>query len=99
MKSWPSKDPDNIWDYPLSWLKQMTKDVDTIASYTVLIEPEGELEVDTDDPAHGTDFTDTTTVVWLKGGVAGSEYVVTNRVVTADGRSYDVSRKLKIKEL
>ena len=41
--------------------------------------------------------TSTQTVVWLSGGTIGEKYVVTNRIVTAAGRTFDQSVKLKVK--
>ena len=96
MQSWPDKDPEDVLDYQLSWAKQMTLDTDTIASYSVEIE-EGSVEIDTAKATSGLDFTDTTTTVWLKGGTLGETCIVRNHIVTAEGREYDHSRKLKIK--
>jgi len=97
MARWRSKDPNDILDYTLDWTRQMAKDTDTIAAYSITVE-EGSVEVD-EASGHGTDFDDTTTVVWLMGGVAGEECVVVNTIETAEGRVYNRRRKLKIKEL
>lgn len=96
MASWPAKDPNDILDYPLSWAKQMAKDTDTITAYSVTIES-GSVEVD-DAPGHSTDFDDTNTVVWLRGGEVGETCVIINTIGTAEGREYNRRRKLKIKE-
>jgi hypothetical protein len=48
---------------------------------------------------HDSDsFTATGTVIWLSGGTAGTSYLLTNRVTTTGGRTYDQSIKLKCKE-
>lgn len=97
MASWPSKDAEDVFDYPLTWAKQMAKDGnDTIASYSAEV-VNGSCEIDTE-PGHGTDFDDTNTVVWLKGGATGEECKIVNRIVTAAGRRYRHTRYLKIKE-
>lgn len=96
MASWPAKDPDDILDYSLDWSEQMEIDTDTISAYEVIIE-QGTVEVD-DSLGHGTSFDDTSTLVWLTGGTAGEECLVVNRITTAEGRQYDHTRKLRIKE-
>lgn len=97
MLTWPAKDPDDILDYPLSWAKQMALDTDTIASYAPFIES-GSILIDTA-AGHASSFTADKTLVWLKGGTPGEVCIVVNRIVTAAGRQYDHSRKIKIKEL
>ena len=39
------------------------------------------------------------TTVWLSGGTAGSDYVVTNRIVTSAGRTQDQSFTIKVRDL
>lgn len=100
-QKWADKDPDDVLDYTLTWAEQMSIDTDTIASYTATVE-----EIEDDDsplvvmtsPGHQIDFDDTTTLVWLSGGTAGNIYEVLNRIVTAEGRQYDHTRTVKIKE-
>ncbi len=102
MKTWKSKDPDDVLEYPLDWADQMTEDSDTIASYDPFVES-GDVEVmaasNVDGLGDAPSFTATTTLVWLEGGTAGTEAVVVNRITTTGGRQYDHSRKIKIKEL
>lgn len=90
-KTWDrSKDPNEVVDYDLSWSDQMTADTDTIASSTWTV-PSGI----TKDSASSTT---TRTKVWLSGGTTGSTYTLLNRVVTAGGRTFDQSVKLKMKD-
>jgi len=44
-------------------------------------------------------FTDSTTTIWLTGGVIGTTYEVINRITTAAGRIQDRTVKLKCKAL
>ena len=48
--------------------------------------------------AASTGYTTTTTTVWLTGGKAGQRYVLTNRIVTADGRTEDRSFEVPVTE-
>lgn len=85
--SWDPKDPDEVLDYQLVWSDRLLSD--TISSSTWVV-PDGLTE--------GTNSnTPTTTTVWLSGGTLGEAYELTNRVVTAGGRTMDQSVKLKIK--
>jgi hypothetical protein len=93
---WPEKDPDDELDYSLSWADQMTIDTDTIASYEPIV-AEGDIEIVMDlgkTPSHD----DTLTLVWLRGGTAGTTCQIVNRITTTEGRQYDHTRTIKIKE-
>lgn len=85
--TWPFKDPDEVLDYQINWADRL--DGDTIASSSWIL-PDG-ITKDSDSNA------DTTTTVWLSGGVLGSSLLITNRIQTAGGRTMDQSVKLKIK--
>jgi hypothetical protein len=90
-KTWDrTKDPDEVVDYDLSWADQMTADSDTIATSTWTV-PIG---ITKDSSSNTT----TRTKVWLSGGTAGEAYTLLNRVVTAGGRTFDQSVKLKMKD-
>ncbi len=90
-KTWDrTKDPNEIVDYDLSWEDEMTADTDTIASSTWTV-PAG---ITKDSSSNTT----TRTKVWLSGGTTGETYTLLNRVVTAGGRTFDQSVKLKMKD-
>lgn len=82
------KDPDAILDYIFDWEDWLQGD--TISSSTFTISPSvvGELEQPVSPVAS---FTDKTAKVWLKGGLIGKKYTVTNRIQTAAGRKEDWS--------
>jgi hypothetical protein len=82
-----TKDPDAVLDYGLDW-EPWLAGVDTIAS-SQWFAPVG-LTIESD--AH----TDTTATVWLSEGVRGAQYLVTNRITTASGRTEDRSFVLQI---
>lgn len=90
-KTWDrTKDPNEVVDYDLSWSDQMTADTDTIASSTWTV-PVG---ITMDSSSNTT----TRTKVWLSGGTSGEAYTLLNRVVTAGGRTFDQSVKIKMKD-
>lgn len=93
MKSWPlPKDPDDICDYQFDWSERL-EDGETIATSTITVD-EGSVVVE-DSPAPAINGALTT--FWLSGGVAGESCVITNRIVTSEGRQYDSSGRLRIK--
>lgn len=93
------KDPDARLDYVIDWaaaLQDANGDqVDFIVGSAWAV----------DDPAltiesspFAPSFTATTTTVWLSGGVAGTDYAVTNRITTDDGRIDDRTIRIKVQE-
>ena len=98
--TWNPKDPDSNLDYEINWLKWLTaKDtitglpvIDTITAST-WVDVHSDLTVETDS------FTDSTTTVWLTGGVIGTTYELTNRITTAVGRIQDRTVELECREL
>lgn len=76
-----------VKDYGFDWSDRLlvagVDTGDTIATSTWVVEAGITKDSDTD--------TDTTTTIWLSGGTAGVEYTLTNRVVTAQGRTHERS--------
>jgi hypothetical protein len=94
--SWPFKDPNDVADYGLDWYGttakpgQMLIDADTITA-SIWIVPDG--------ITRNSDAFDTrTTTIWLSGGTAGETYLLTNRITTAGGRTYDQTARLRVKD-
>lgn len=78
-----TKDPDSVLDYSVDWAKWLVEE-DTIATSTWTV-PAG-LTKDSDS------HTDTTATVWLSGGGAiNTQYEITNRITTTQGRTEDKS--------
>jgi hypothetical protein len=75
-------------DYYFDWSKEMDSLLDTIVTSQIVVSPGLTVGVTTNTSKRVT--------VWLSGGVSGSRYMVTNRIVTAAGRHYDRSFWLKI---
>lgn len=85
------KDPGAELDYYRDWT-QWIEAGDTIATSTWVIEPVGELEAFQDD--HDA----TKATVWLRGGVLGTTYSVTNHITTAGGRKDQRTSTILIQE-
>lgn len=86
------KDPDASKDYGFDWSAWLTSSGnDTIATSTWI--------VDAGITKGATGNTATTTTVWLSGGTAGTSYKVTNRIVTAGGRTDDRTLYVTVADL
>lgn len=81
------KDPQSVLDYGFDWSDWLDAD-DTVSTSTWKV-PSG-ITKDSDSK------TTTTTTIWLSGGSVGSTYKITNRVVTADGRTVDRSFYVRV---
>ena len=84
------KDPDAVLDYSVDWLLWLAGD--EISSSEWLLEEGAVLEQVV------ASNTATKTTVWLRGGLAGTTYLVTNRIVTAGGRTDDRTISVKIED-
>lgn len=82
---WPTHDPQENLDYVGDWSAAL--DGDTIASTTFTEQTvDGGLSGITLGVAS---FTNSTTKQWISGGTVGKQAVITNRVVTAGGRTLE----------
>lgn len=75
------KDPDSLVDYGIDWTDYLASNQDSIESSSWEV-PVGLTE-------EGDSHTEDHTFVWLRGGTVGNTYAVTNRIVTAGGRTED----------
>lgn len=91
--AWPAKDPFDEVDYSFDWAKQLSHSMtpDSIASVTWIV-PAGLTQVNTSRLGG-------LTTIWLAGGVADSEYLVSCRIVTAQGRKFERNRRLPVQDL
>jgi hypothetical protein len=76
------KDPEGVLDFAWDWSKWLLAG-ETIQASDVIV-PSG---ITLDSKSNTT----TTATAWLKGGTAGTSYVVTNRITTNQGRTDDRS--------
>lgn len=79
-----TKDPDAVLFYGVDWSDWLGEG-ETIATSEWLL-PEG------DELVNEADFSDNiTTTIKLSGGVAGQDYIITNRIETSAGQTDDRS--------
>lgn len=82
------KDPNAVLDYGFDWGTDGWLGADTIATSTWTV-PSGLT-------SEASSNTTTTATVWLSGGTAGQVYEVTNRIVTAAGRTDERSFTIRV---
>ena len=91
--SYPYKDPDSNLDYSFDWSSWLGE-TETILTSTWEINGTDSALVETNSL-----IVDSSTVVWLNGGTLGVRYIITNHIVTSEGRADDRSAYIKIREL
>ena len=85
-----TKDPSAVLDFGFDWTAEgwlATGETITASTWSV---PTG-LTV------ASTPFSTTQTVVWLSGGTAGTDYVITNHIVTSQGRTDERSMTIWVR--
>lgn len=82
------KDPDAVLDYRFDWSAWLATG-ETISTSIFVIAPTGLT-------AASNTHDGTSSTVWLTGGVAGTDYVVTNRVTTSAARTDDRSIRVRV---
>lgn len=95
MLTWPKKDPNEVLDYQLDWADEDSprlEDGETLVSSDFSV-VEGTVVIDSESFAPSGLAT-----VWLSGGAAGEKCVILNRVTTSEGRTYDQSVNLRIRD-
>lgn len=90
MLNWPYKDPNEILDYTLDWSARLGNEDHIVSSSWV--------SSSTDVTMTQNSFTDTTSVLWLSGGIARKSYKFTNTITTFKGRTMEQTVGLKIDE-
>ena len=83
-----TKDADDISDLSFHWAKELAGD--TIDTSTFLL-PDGLTEDDSSTSGSAT-------TIRLSGGDCGKVYRVTNRIVTDDGRQFDKTKRVAVRE-
>lgn len=89
----PSKDPDEILDYGVDWTGQMAADVDAIDTSQFIVD-QGSVMVE-GSPAPSV--TGAVTLAFISGGTLGEVALVTNRITTTGGRTWDETMKIRIR--
>jgi hypothetical protein len=84
------KDPAAELDYTVDWTKWLAGDTISTSSWTI---PSGLTK-----GTKGESNTTKTATIWLKGGTLGTEYTVTNKIVTVAGRTDERSFTITIED-
>ena len=82
------KDPASILDYRIDWSAWLGADTIQTSTWTT---PTGISAGDGSNGAPAPSNTTTAATIWLFGGSDGVEYSVTNKIVTAGGRTEERS--------
>jgi len=91
--SWPSKDTNEVLDYSLDWSRRLDGDTISTSTWTAAsTNQDAVLTIGT------RTNTPTTTTVWLSSGTTFKTYELTNRIVTAGGRTMDQTARITIKD-
>jgi hypothetical protein len=92
VKSWPTKDPDDVLDYDINWAPRLASGETIATSDWDVVEGDVAIEVS---PAPS--IVGAKTYVWLSGGTLGTACLITNHIVTSAGREWDQSVRLRIR--
>lgn len=87
------KDPNDVLDYAVDWSAWLTAENDTVSSSSWSVETAGSgLTIDS------SSFNSTTkkATAFLSGGNEGGPYRVRNRIITAGGRTKDMSLLIQV---
>jgi hypothetical protein len=98
-----TKDPSAVLDYGINWTLWLASDTISDSTWAVARVPGGpaataeqpDLSIDTDKPALNDGRA---THVWVRGGVVGATYDLTNRITTAGGRTDERTLKIVIRQ-
>ena len=85
-------DPDAKLDYSVDWTLWLPTG-DAVDTSTWAVSPEGPTLT-----SSTIDIDGKITTIWFEGGTAGSKYVLTNHIITTEGREDDRSITLKLAE-
>lgn len=83
-----TKDPSALLDYTVNWVSWLATS-ETISSSAWLTDGL---------PVHDESNTSTAATVWVRGGIPGAWYRVTNRITTNQGRTNDYTFDLYVRE-
>lgn len=89
MHTWAPKDPEEVLDYRVDWEAALQDGETIVTSQFILVE--GSVTMDSDD------VDGFFTVLWLSGGELNELCLITNRITTSMGRTYDETVRLRIR--
>lgn len=82
------KDPNSTLDYAIDWSRWLGTDTIATVAWT--------LQSGITQASASNDTT--TATIWLSGGTAGEDYLVTARITTSAGRQLDTSMLIKVRQ-
>jgi hypothetical protein len=95
---WNPKDPADTTDFALDWTDLLAGDtIATLDAVAITPTTSPPLEEVPGSPSL-RDVTDTTTTIWLQGGVGGQIYLVEFTITTGGGRIYQRAATLSVQE-
>jgi len=77
------KDPDDVKDYAINWSKVLVKEGETAIGSSVWSDPDPLGLVVLSAPPYAPYVSGSMCVVWVASGEAGTDYKLTNTIVTA----------------
>lgn len=89
MYTWPTKDPNEVVDYQFDWTHRLATGETILTSQ--FIKESGDVTLGS------TNITGAVTTVWISGGTTGTVSILTNRITTSGGRTWDESAKLRVR--
>jgi hypothetical protein len=91
-QAWRSpKDPEEVKDYIMDHSSVLEED-ETLSTSSWAISGSDSLLLEDSNEISGDQA-----VIWLSGGTLNVTYLLTNTVTTSDGRTYELSGRLKVK--
>jgi hypothetical protein len=91
MTHYTAQTPTDVQDYEITYACDLGTDI-IISSAWAITQGDGALVIN--EPA--ATFTSTTTTVWISGGTLGQDYLITNTITTAGGRTIQDSIGMSI---
>ena len=82
------KDPADVKDYAIEWGDVLAAETDTLSTSAWSISDPPGLTVAT---VPAPSISGTKTILWVSGGVANTQYALTNTVTTTGGRTHERS--------
>jgi hypothetical protein len=89
---WPDKTPDAVKDYAIDWSERLAAGETITTSTWVTSSAELTIESGSLSPT----IAGGVTTVWLSGGVSGTQYNVTNHIITSRGMEDDKAVSIRV---
>jgi hypothetical protein len=91
---WPTHDPDELADYSIDWSARLGSDTISTSTWAYAGSPDTTPLVLSSGAINAAG--DITTI-WIDNGTSGTDYIVTNNVITAASRTMDQSVYIRVR--